>query len=99
MKFLVYVSRFQRQNERVKAVGRAVIRIADELKAEIEIKSWNVLAPHVYCIDSRDGEKKLIYADWGKNWGEDEVYNSIRKAILPLSHLPEYASIRPIIGR
>jgi hypothetical protein len=97
MKFLVYISRFQRQTERVRAVGRAVIRIADELKAEIEIRRWNVLAPHVYCIEGE--EKRLIYTDWGKNWGEDEVYNSLRKAMLPFSHLPEYASLRPIIGR
>lgn len=97
MKLLVYISRFQKQRERVRAVGRAVIRIADEFKAEIEIKPWNVLAPHVYFMDG--GERKLIYTDWGKNWGEDEVYNHIRKVVPPLSHLPEYASIKPITGR
>jgi len=96
MKILVFISRFQRQRERVKAVGRAVIRIADELKAEIEIRRWNVLAPHVYYVDSKGGEKKLIYTDWGKNWSEDEVYDHIKKAILHLSHLHEYSIIEPI---
>ena len=91
MKLLVYVSRFQRQKERVRAVGRAAIRVADELNAEVEIRCWNVLAPHIYCMDYKGGGKKLIYTDWGKNWNEDEVYDYIRKVILHLSYLPEYA--------
>lgn len=67
--------------ERFKTVGRAVVRIADLLGADIEVsQKKNLLSVWVYY---KNGEQEWnpVYFDWGKDWDEDDVFNSIRNEV------------------
>lgn len=70
-----------RTRERVRIVGRAVVRAAELLGADIEVfQKRHLLSVWVYY---RNGERELspIYIDWGKDWGEHEVFNSMRSEL------------------
>jgi len=95
-KFIVYASAFPRQNDRLKTVGRAAVRIAERLGADIEISQRrDVLSVFVYY---RNGGKERIpvYCDWGKNWNEEDVYHSIWSVVYALSFHPEYSVLQTI---
>ncbi len=74
-----------RIRERFRTVGRAVVRIAETVEAEIEVsQKKHLLSVWVYYTHS--GKKwSTVYFDYGKNWREDEVFNSIRGEVSRLS--------------
>jgi len=80
-KFLVYASPFSARNERLKTVGKAVVRIAERLGADVEItQRRDVLSIFVYYKNG--GKEKIpVYCDWGKNWNEDDVYHAIKSVV------------------
>lgn len=85
--------------KRHKTVGRAVVRIAEMLGADIELSQRrNVLSVWVYY---KNGGKEEIplYCDWGKNWNEDDVYYAIRNVVYALSFHPEPAVLQPVRRR
>ena len=98
-KFVVYASAFPRRNERLRTVGRAVVRIAEKLGADVEIsQKGNVLSVFVYYKNG--GKEKIpVYCDWGKKWSEDEVYRSIWSLVYALSFHPEYSVLQTMRGR
>jgi len=95
-KFMVYASPFSKRNERLKTVGRAVVRIAERLGADVEIaQKRDVLSIFVYYKNG--GKEKIpVYCDWGKNWKEDDVYHAIKSVVYALSFNPEYSVLQKI---
>jgi len=67
--------------ERFRTIGRAVVRIAEMMDADIEVsQKMNLLSFWVYYKNG--GEKwSSVYFDWGKDWCEDEVFGSIRSEV------------------
>lgn len=70
-----------RVRERFRTIGRAVVRIAEIMDADIEVsQKMNLLSVWVYYKNG--GEKwSPVYFDWGKHWSEDEVFASIRREV------------------
>lgn len=95
-KFMVYTSPFSTRNGRLETVGRAVVKIAERLEADIEItQRRDVLSIFVYYENG--GEEKIpVYCDWGKNWNEDDIYHAIRSVVYTLSFHPEYSVLQKI---
>lgn len=98
-KFLICIPRFSRRNERFGTVGRAVVRVAELLGADIEVSQRkNVLSAWVYYKNG--GKEEIpVYFDWGKDWDEDDVFHSIRSKLHGLSHLPEHAILQVVRRR
>ena len=98
-KFMVYASPFSTRNGRLKTVGRAVVRIAERLGAEVEIaQRRGVLSIFVYFKNG--GKEKIpVYCDWGKKWNEDDIHHSIWSVIYALSFHPGYSVLQTIRGR
>ncbi len=89
-RFLICIPRAsdKRARQRFKTVGRAVIRMAELLGADIEISQRrNLLSVWVY-YKNEGKEWSPIYYDWGKDWSENEVLSSIRSELyrLPRHH-------------
>ena len=85
--FLVCVPRFSgvRARERFRTVGQAAVRMAELLGADIEVSQRrNLLSVWVYY---KNGGKEWspVYFDWGKDWGEKDVFKSIRSEVGRLS--------------
>ena len=98
-KFLIYTSRFSRRRERLKTVGRAVVRVAERLGADIEVYQRND-ALSVFVYYKNGGKEEIpVYCDWDKNWNEEEVYHAIRNVIYTLSFHPEYTVLQTIRKR
>jgi len=98
-KFLIYTSRFSRQGERLKTVGRAVIKVAERLRADIEVSQRrDVLSIFVY-YKNESKNAVPIYCDWGKSWSEEDVYHAIRSMIYTLSFHPDYTILQTIRKR
>jgi hypothetical protein len=98
-KFLIYASRFSRRRERLKTVGRAVVRVAERLGVDIEVYSRrNVLSIFVYYMNENNGEIP-VYCDWGKTLNEEDVYHSIRSVVYALSFHPKYEVLQTIRKR
>jgi len=81
--FLVCVPPFSgvRARERFRTVGQAAVRVAELLGADIEVSQRrNLLSVWVYY---KNGGKEWspVYFDWGKDWGEKDVFNSIRSEV------------------
>lgn len=84
-KFLVCVPRFSRQNERFRAVGRAVVRVAEMLEADVEVSQRkDVLSIWVYYKNSENMEIP-VYSDWEKDWDENHVFHAIRNKLYGMS--------------
>lgn len=98
MKFLIYIPSFSNKKERVRAVGAAVVRVADVLGADVEVKPRGVYAPHVYFCNGDGDERIPVYNDWGKHYSEQEVYDYIRNVIFALSFHSEYSPLKIIRG-
>jgi hypothetical protein len=99
VKFLVYVPRFSRREGRFRTVGHAVVRIAETLGASIEIaQRRDILSVWVYYKNNAK-EEIPVYSDWGKNWGEDDVYQVIMNRISGVSFLPGHAVLQVVRGR
>lgn len=85
--FRILVPRFSsvRTRERFKTVGKAVVRFADLLGADITVsQKRNLLSVWVYYSNS--GEKWIpAYCDWGKDGDEDSVFRWIRSELYHLS--------------
>lgn len=80
-------------------VGRAVSRVAERLGLEIEIsKTSRVPSPYVFYL-KRDMEDVPVYCDFGKDWDEDRVYNSIWSVVYALSFLPEFSILQSVRRR
>lgn len=98
-KFLVYASRLSAQKGRLKTVGRAVVRVAESLGADIEVyQREDVLSIFVYYKNGVK-EKIPVYCDWSKNWSEEEVYHAVKSVIYALSFHPEYTVLQTIRKR
>ncbi len=67
-----------RIRERFRTVGRAVVRMAETVGADIEVSQKKHLLS-VWVYYTRPGrEWSTVYFDYGKNWREDEVFSSIK---------------------
>jgi len=94
-KFLIYASRFQKQNERLKIVGSAVARVAENLQFNIEVLSKKqALSIYVYYKNDMDGEEIPVYCDWGKDWKEEDIYHAVRSVMFTLSFHPRYSILQ-----
>ncbi|MGD8506368.1 MAG: hypothetical protein PVF15_06855 [Candidatus Bathyarchaeota archaeon] len=94
--FLICVPRGSRQPERFRTVGRAVVRIAEMLGAEIEISQKRHLLS-VWVYYKNDGKEwRPVYCDWGKDWRENDVFASIKGEIYPFlpHHVLQNAVVR-----
>lgn len=79
--FLICFPRVSRQRERLRVVGRAVVRMAEMLGADIEVnQKTHLFSVWVYYKTDRE-EWSPVYFDWGKNWSESEVFASIRSEV------------------
>jgi hypothetical protein len=98
-KLLIYAPRISGRNDRLKTVGRAVVRVAEMLGTDIEISQRrNVLSVWVYY--KTDGKEKTpVYFDWGKNWSEDAVFQAITSKLYGLSFSSEHAVLQVIRRR
>ena len=95
-KFLIYTSRFSSHGDRLRVVGSAVAKIAKSLSLGMEVASTQkILSVYVYYRNEH-GEEVPIYCDWGKNWGEDDVYKAIRNMMFVLSFHPEYSGLQDV---
>ena len=95
-KFVIYTSRSSGRRKRLKTIGRAVVRVAERLGADIEVyQRKDVLSIFVYYKNG--GEEKIpVYCDWGKNWDEEDVYHAIRSVIYALSFHPKYEVLQTV---
>jgi len=74
-----------RVRERFRTVGRAVVRIAEMMDADIGVsQKMNLLSVWVYYKNGEE-EWNPVYFDWGKHWSEDEVFGAIRSEVRPSS--------------
>lgn len=95
-KLLIYTSRFSNHDNRLKIINSAVAKIAKSLSLGIEVASTKkVLSVYVY-YRNEDGEETPVYCDWGKNWGEEDIYKAIRNMIFVLSFHPDYSGLRDV---
>lgn len=98
-KFLICASRFSRRKNRLKTVGRAVVRVAERLGVDIEVYSRkNILSIFVYYMNGNN-EEIPVYCDWGKTLNEEDVYHAIRSVIYALSFHPRYEVLQTIRKR
>lgn len=98
-KFLIYASRFSRRRDRLKTVGRAVVRVAERLGVNIEVyPRKNILSIFVYYTNGNN-EEIPVYCDWGKTLNEEDVYHAIRSVIYALSFHPRYEVLQTIRKR
>lgn len=80
----------------MKIVGSAVAKVAKALSLGVEVASTKkILSVYVY-YRNENGEEIPVYCDWGKNWGEEDVYTAIRNIMFVLSFHPEYAGLQRI---
>jgi hypothetical protein len=94
-KFLIYASGFRKQNERLKIVGSAVAKVAENLHFNIEILSKRQsLSIYVYYKNGGDGEEIPVYCDWGKNWKEEDIYHAVKSVMFTLSFHPKYSILQ-----
>ncbi len=95
-KFLIYTSNLSNK-KRLQLIGSAVSKIAETLRLEIEIAKKNkLLSTYVYYRGYYDKEEIPIYCDWGKNWNEKEIYDTIRSVMFALSFHPEHTTLQTI---
>jgi len=90
-RFLIHVPQVSgvRVRERFRTVGRAVVRIALILGADIDVsQKRNLLSVWVYYRNCGK-EWSQVYFDWGKDWSEDDVFGSIRSEVYDLSDYQE----------
>jgi hypothetical protein len=94
-RFLIYASGFQNRNERLKVVGSAVARVAENLHFDIEVLSKRrSLSIYVYYKNGMDGEEIPVYCDWGKDWKEEDVYHAVKSVMFTLSFHPRYSILQ-----
>ena len=94
-KFLIYASGFRKQNERLKIVGSAVARVAENLHFNIEVLSKRQsLSIYVFYKNERDGEEIPVYCDWGKDWKEEDIYHAVKSVMFTLSFHPRYSILQ-----
>jgi len=73
-----------------------VTKIARTLSLGIEVATTKkILSVYVYYRND-NGEEVPVYCDWGKNWGEDDIYKAIRNMMFVLSFHPEYSDLQGI---
>jgi len=95
-KFLIYTSNVT-SKRRLQVIGSAVTKIAETLKLEIEVAKKNkLLSTYVYYRDYYDREEIPIYCDWGKNWNEKEIYETIKSVMFALSFHPKHTTLQTI---
>lgn len=95
-KFLIYTSRFSGHSDRLRVVGSAVAKVARSLSLSVEVApTKKILSVYVY-YRNESGEEIPVYCDWGKNWGEEDVYKAIRNMMFVLSFHPEYTGLQNI---
>ena len=95
-KFLIYTPSLVNK-KRLEMIGAAVSRIAETLRLEIEIAKKNkLLSTYVYYRSYLDKEEIPIYCDWGKNWNEKEIYDTIRSIMFALSFHPKHTTLQTI---
>ncbi len=88
-RLMICIPRFSKVDGRLRTVGRAVVRIAEGLGADIEVsQKKNVLSIWVYY--KKDGEEEVpVYFDWDRDWNEDAVLHTIASKLYGLSPYPE----------
>jgi len=95
-KFLIYTPNFTNKR-RLQVIGSAVSKIAEALRLEIEVaKKRKLLSTYVYYRDYYDKEEIPIYCDWGKNWNEREIYDTIKSVMFALSFHPRHTTLQAI---
>ena len=95
-KFLIYTPNLTNKN-RLQVIDSAVSKIAGTLRLEIEIAKKNkLLSTYVYYRGHYDKEEIPIYCDWGKNWNEKEIYETIKSIMFALSFHPKHTSLQII---
>ncbi len=80
----------------MRVVGSAVAKIARSLSLSVEVTpTKKILSVYVY-YQNESGEEIPVYCDWGKNWGEEDVYKAIRNMMFVLSFHPEHSGLQDI---
>jgi len=80
----------------LRVVGSAVAKIARSLSFRVEVTpTKKILSVYVY-YQNESGEEIPVYCDWGKNWGEEDVYKAIRNMMFVLSFHPEHSDLQGI---
>jgi len=99
-KFLIYASSFGKRNERLKIVGSAVARVAENLHFDIEVLSRRrSLSIYVYYKKEGDREEIPVYCDWGKDWKEEDVFHAVKSVMFTLSFHPRYSVLQSMRER
>lgn len=95
-KFLIYTSNISNR-KRLQIISSAVSKMAETLRLEIEVaKKRKLLSTYVYYRDYYDKEEIPIYCDWGKNWNEKEIYDTIKSVMFALSFHPRHTTLQAI---
>ena len=95
-KFLIYTPSLTNKR-RLQIIGSAVSKIAETLRLEIEVARKNkLLSTYVYYRGYYDEEEIPIYCDWGKNWSEKEIYDTIKSVMFALSFHPKHRTLQTI---
>jgi hypothetical protein len=77
-------------------VGSAVAKVAKALTLSVEVTSTKkILSVYVY-YQNAIGEEIPVYCDWGKSWGEEDVYKVIKNMMFVLSFHPKHTSLQGI---
>jgi len=80
VEFLILSSSLANQRRREGIITQAVVEAAEKLGiTHIVKRRCNVLTTGVYLVDGR--EKKLLYNDWEKNWGQNEICECIMSSL------------------
>ena len=95
-KFIIYTPKLT-GTKRLQIIGSAVTKIAETLKLKIIVTKKNkLLSTYVYYIGHHNNEEIPVYCDWGKNWSENEIYNTIKSVMFTLSFHPKYKILENI---
>jgi len=80
MEFLILSPSLAEHRKRERIIMQAVMEAAENLGiTRIVKRRCGVLTIGVYVVDGSG--KKLLYNDWEKKWGQDEIYESIMSSL------------------
>jgi len=97
MEFLILASSLISDRKRERKIIEAVIEAAEEAGiTRIVKRTCNVLSTGVYVVN--EGEKKLVYNDWGKDLDRDEIYEILVSSLKTLNGKAESSDLAFIIS-
>lgn len=96
-RFVVRIPPSPRRMDRIRTVGRATVRIAEMLGADIEVQQRHN-ASVVWVYYDNGNKEELLYHDWSRDWSEEYIFNYIRRLLYGQSFLPEHAELQVVRG-